>query len=101
MVTLAVLRGAPSPLQASAHQVRSRWEAPGPTLPLSGLACPLSWLQQFPRPSSPPLCSPRLGCLTSCDTGVGPHLPPAIRLHQRVGRRVRLRGADPSLATLS
>ena len=50
MVTLTVLMGVPSPLRASADQVRSRPAAPGPSVPLSGLACPLSRLQQFPRP---------------------------------------------------
>ena len=50
MVTLTVLMGVPFPPGASADQVRSRWAAPGPSLPLSRMACPLSRLQQFPRP---------------------------------------------------
>lgn len=50
MVTLTVLMGVPFPPGASADQVRSKWAAPGPSLPLSRLACPLSRLQQFPRP---------------------------------------------------
>ena len=99
MVTLTVLMGIPSGLGASADQSAAAgglWTVP-PTLQ-AGLP-PL--LAPAGPQASPSHRSPHLGRLTFCDMGVGPHLNPAIHLHPRVGRRVRLRGSDPSPATLS
>lgn len=100
MLTLTVLMGIPSRLGASAEQVRSSGRPLDRPSHSPGWPAPHSWLQQVPRPS-PSHRSPHLGRLTSCDTGVGPHLNPAIRLHPQVGQGVRLRGSDPSPATLS